>query len=87
MSVRSEPLLSLPSVAAVVRWVQSYDSTRLVDTDSGGPANDLHVGDVDDMHVGGPSPKNPHKPGPRQYMMDGEYGNIEIWVRSSDRSG
>ena len=68
-------------MAAVVRWVQSYDSTRLVDTDSGGPANDLHVGDVDDMHVGGPSPKNPHKPGPRQYMMDGEYGNIEIWVR------
>ena len=64
-----------------MRWVQSYDSTRLVDTDSGGPANDLHVGDVDDMHVGGPSPKNPHKPGPRQYMMDGEYGNIEIWVR------
>ena len=49
-------------MAAVVRWVQSYDSTRLVDTDSGGPANDLHVGDVDDMHVGGPSPKNPHKP-------------------------
>ena len=43
-----------------MRWVQSYDSTRLVDTDSGGPANDLHVRDVDDMHVGGPSPKNPH---------------------------
>eukprot|EP01043_Picozoa_sp_COSAG02_P078202 COSAG02_NODE_17489_length_999_cov_9.566485_1_plen_190_part_00 len=60
--------------------VQRYDSTRLVDTDSGGPANDLHVGDVDDMHVGGPSAKNPHKPGPRQYMMDGEYGNIEVWI-------
>jgi beta-galactosidase/beta-glucuronidase len=58
----------------VVRWVKQYDNTRLVDTDSGGPANDLHVGDVDDLHVGGPSSNNPHKPGPRQYMMDGEYG-------------
>jgi len=64
----------------VVKWVQRYDNTRLVDTDSGGPANDLHVGDVDDMHVGGPSAKNLHKPGPHQYMMDGEYGNIEIWI-------
>lgn len=66
----------------VVRWVKQYDNTRLVDTDSGGPANDLHVGDVDDLHVGGPSSNNPHKPGPRQYMMDGEYGNIEFWIKN-----
>ena len=64
----------------VVKWVQRYDPTRLVDTDSGGPDNSLHVGDVDDLHVGGPSPTNPHKPSARQYMMDGEYGNLEFWI-------
>eukprot|EP01047_Picozoa_sp_COSAG01_P044194 COSAG01_NODE_3979_length_5471_cov_3.013217_4_plen_156_part_00 len=68
------------NVSNAVRWVQRYDSTRLVDADSGGPGNDLHVGDVDDLHVGGPSAQNPHRPGPRQYAMDGEYGNIEVWV-------
>ena len=70
----------LTVVACASDRVQRYDSTRLVDTDSGGPDNGLHVGDVDDLHVGGPSAKNLHEPGPRQYMMDGEYGNIEVWI-------
>ena len=64
----------------VVKWLQRYDSSRMVDTDSGGPDNSLHVGNVDDLHVGGPNAKNGHKPSPRQYMMDGEYGNIEFWI-------
>ena len=34
------------NATAVVEWVQGYDAYRLVDTNSGGPANDLHVGDV-----------------------------------------
>jgi len=77
----------------VVQWVQSYDPTRLVDTDSGGPANDLHVGDVDDLHVGEPSANNPHKPGARQYMFDAEvtpdvnfWTDGHTWTDSSDRT-
>ena len=34
--------------AKVVKWIKQYDPSRLVDTNSGGPANDLHVGDVND---------------------------------------
>ena len=32
--------------AKVVEWTKKYDTTRLVDTNSGGSANNLHVGDV-----------------------------------------
>lgn len=32
-------------------WLsQKFDPSRLVDTDSGGPANNLHVADVNDIH-------------------------------------
>eukprot|EP01047_Picozoa_sp_COSAG01_P119689 COSAG01_NODE_48397_length_381_cov_2.634752_2_plen_47_part_01 len=34
--------------AKVVQWTKTYDPTRLVDTNSGGRANNLHVGDVND---------------------------------------
>ncbi len=33
------------NASAVVDWAKKYDTSRLVDTDSGGPANNLHVGD------------------------------------------
>ena len=36
--------------AALVDWVSQLDPTRLVDTNSGGPANGLFLGDVDDLH-------------------------------------
>jgi beta-galactosidase/beta-glucuronidase len=66
----------------VVRWVRRYDHTRLIDTDSGGPANDLHVGDADDLHVGAPSAANRHHPGRWQYMMDGEVTPLDaFWVK------
>lgn len=35
----------------IVQMFRQLDSHRLVDTDSGGPANDLHVGDVNDVHT------------------------------------
>lgn len=38
-------------VPAVVAWVKAYDPSRLVDTNSGGPANALAVGDVNDIHT------------------------------------
>lgn len=36
--------------AALVSWLSAYDSTRLIDTNSGGPANNLYIGDFDDLH-------------------------------------
>jgi hypothetical protein len=46
---------------------QETDPTRLVDTNSGGPANNLHVGDVNDIHSY-PWPGNP-VPSALQYAM------------------
>lgn len=67
--------------AGVVRWLKRYDPSRLVNADSGGPANSLHVGDVDDLHVANPSPSNPHHPAPHQYVMDGEINwGQNFWV-------
>lgn len=34
--------------AAVVAWARKHDPSRLLDTDSGGPANNLGLGDVND---------------------------------------
>jgi len=58
----------------VVKWLKAYDPTRLVDTNSGGPANNIHVGDVNDVHDY-PWPKDP-KPSATQYAMIGEFGGI-----------
>ena len=38
-------------VAGVVGLSRSLDPKRPVDTDSGGKANDLHIGDVNDIHT------------------------------------
>ena len=46
----------------VVAWTKKYDPTRLVDTNSGGAANNLHVGDVNDIHSCARSP--PSRPAP-----------------------
>jgi len=62
------------NATAVVEWTKAYDPHRLVDTNSGGPANNLHVGDVNDIH----SYPYPGKPAPSatQYAMIGEFGGI-----------
>jgi len=36
-------------VPSVVAWAQDYDRSRLIDADSGGGANDLHIGSVNDI--------------------------------------
>ena len=51
---------------------------RLVDTDSGGDANNLPVGDVNDIHDY-PDPKDP-KPTTTKYAMIGEFGGIGAFV-------
>lgn len=60
--------------AKVVEWTKKYDTTRLVDTNSGGSANNLHVGDVNDIHSY-PWPGSP-KPSDTQAAMIGEFGGI-----------
>jgi len=62
----------------VVEWTRKYDPTRLVDTNSGGPANNLKVGQVNDIHDY-PWPKDP-KPSPTQYAMVGEFGGLGAFV-------
>ena len=58
--------------------VQQLDPSRLVDTDSGGPANDLHIADVNDFH-NYPYPGNPSA-SPTQYAMQGEFGGIGAFI-------
>jgi hypothetical protein len=67
-----------PNVTAVVEWVAAYDPSRLVDTNSGGPANSLGVGDVNDIHSY-PNPGSP-LPSTTQYAMIGEYSGIGAFV-------
>jgi len=66
------------NVSSVVNYVKSLDPVRPVDTDSGGGANDLHVGDVNDIHSY-PYPGDPI-PSATQYAMIGEFGGIGAFV-------
>jgi beta-galactosidase/beta-glucuronidase len=66
------------NATAVVEWTKSYDPYRLVDTNSGGPANNLHVGDVNDIHSY-PYPGQP-SPSETQVAMVGEFGGIGTYT-------
>ena len=66
------------NVSDVIESVRQMDPSRLVNTNSGGPANDLHVGDVNDVH-NYPYPQDP-KPSRTQYAMIGEFGGIGAYV-------
>ncbi len=67
------------SVEDIVALAKSLDwQNRLVDTDSGGDANNLPVGDVNDIHDY-PDPKDP-KPTTMKYAMIGEFGGIGAFV-------
>jgi len=65
-------------VPSTVKFAQSLDSTRLFDTNSGGPGNDLHIADVNDIHTY-PWPGDPY-PNSSQYAMLGEFGGIGAFV-------
>ncbi len=60
--------------ADIIAMIRELDPTRLVDTDSGGPANNLYIGDVNDIHDY-PYPQLP-LPSDTQYAMIGEFGGI-----------
>jgi len=66
------------NVPQTVQMAESLDSTRLFDTNSGGPANDLHIADVNDIHTY-PYPGDPI-PSFTQYGMVGEFGGIGAFV-------
>ena len=70
------------NVSAVIAWAKEYDSSRLIDTNSGGPANNLHIGDVNDVH-NYPYPSDP-QPSATQYAMQGEYGGIGAFVHGHE---
>lgn len=61
-------------VAAVVALAKELAPNRLIDTDSGGGANNQHIGDVNDIHSY-PWPGDP-QPSTTQYAMIGEFGGI-----------
>eukprot|EP00929_Paragymnodinium_shiwhaense_P000723 TRINITY_DN100959_c0_g1_i1.p1 TRINITY_DN100959_c0_g1~~TRINITY_DN100959_c0_g1_i1.p1 ORF type:complete len:677 (-),score=99.43 TRINITY_DN100959_c0_g1_i1:260-2224(-) len=69
-------------IPAVVDLVRQLDPTRLVDTDSGGGANNLHVGDINDIHDY-PYPKKV-LPSRTQYAMVGEFGGMGIFQEGKE---
>merc|ERR1719373_58349 len=70
------------SVKDIVNLAKQLDPTRLVDTNSGGGANDLHVADVNDVHTY-PHPGDP-KPSATQYAMVGEFGGIGAFISGKE---
>ena len=69
-------------VAGIVALSKQLDPTRLVDTDSGGGANNLHIGDVNDIHSY-PQPGDP-QPSATQYAMIGEFGGVGAFVAGKE---
>lgn len=63
-------------------WVVAYDPSRLVDTNSGGPANDLKIADVFDIHDY-PGPQDP-QPSATQYAMIGKQSTADHQPLSQD---
>jgi len=69
-------------VKGITELAKRLDPTRLVDTDSGGAANDMHAADVNDIHSY-PYPKNV-KPSGSQYAMVGEFGGIGAFIKGKE---
>ena len=68
-------------VQELVSWIRDADPSRLIDADSGGVFNSLHLGDVNDLHAY-PWPAAP-APSATQYAMDGEYSGMGVWSGGS----
>ena len=70
------------NITNMTEWVVAYDPHRLVDTNSGGPGNDLRIADVNDIHSY-PWPGSP-SPSATQYAMVGEFGGIGAFIPGSE---
>jgi hypothetical protein len=64
---------------AMVEFVRELDSTRLVDTNSGGPANALFIGESNDLHSY-PYPVKPFINHAYQLNEIGEFGGIGAFI-------
>lgn len=60
---------------AILNLTRSLDPSRLVDFNSGGPGNNLGLGDVNDIHDY-PDPRQEGLASPSQYGELGEFGGI-----------
>ena len=69
-------------VPAVMDWLIAYDPDRNTDTNSGGGANGLNIGDVQDSHDY-PAPGQP-QPNFHQYAEQGEYGGLGFIMRGHE---
>eukprot|EP00729_Bicosta_minor_P016262 gene16262-17363_t len=61
--------------SAILNLTRSLDPSRLVDFNSGGPGNNLGLGDVNDIHDY-PDPRQEGLASPSQYGELGEFGGI-----------
>jgi len=66
----------------ITQIVLDLDNSRLVDTNSGGPANGLGFADVNDIHSY-PYPGDPI-PSATQYAMIGEFGGIGAFIQGKE---
>mmetsp|Transcript_54938 Transcript_54938/g.117913 ORF Transcript_54938/g.117913 Transcript_54938/m.117913 type:complete len:660 (+) Transcript_54938:87-2066(+) len=69
-------------VEGITKLAKQLDPTRLVDTDSGGGANDFGYADVNDIHSY-PYPGNPNASA-TQYAMVGEFGGIGAFIKGKE---
>jgi beta-galactosidase/beta-glucuronidase len=69
-------------VQGIVSLAKRLAPHRLIDTDSGGGANNLHIADVNDIHSY-PQPGDP-QPSDSQYAMVGEFGGIGAFVEGKE---
>jgi hypothetical protein len=69
-------------VQGITELAKQLDPTRLVDTDSGGGANNDHIADVNDIHSY-PYPGDP-QPSATQYAMIGEFGGIGAFIKGKE---
>jgi len=69
-------------VQGIAELAKKLDPTRLVDTDSGGAANDYKYADVNDKHSY-PYPGDP-LPSKTQYAMVGEFGGIGAFIEGKE---
>ena len=74
-AVFTEPPMDLFGIVELARELAPM---HLVDTDSGGAANNFGIGDVNDIHSY-PNPGDP-KPSATQYAMIGEFGGIGAFI-------
>ena len=76
------PPNDVAGIVAMARNVSAPYGFRLIDTDSGGGANNDHIGDINDIHSY-PNPGNP-KASATQYAMIGEFGGIGAFVSGKE---